>query len=433
MDILLIVFLILLNGLFSMAEMAVVSSRKIKLHSLAEEGKQGAEAALALNQEPSRFLSTIQVGITSVGILSGAIGELAFVDPIANWLRALPELAPYARGMAMTLTVVGLTYFSVVVGELIPKQLALWAPEWIASAIARPMIFFSRLTYPLTVLLSGSSTLFLRILGIRKKNEPPVTDNEINVLMEEGAKAGIFHASEQAFVSNVLRLDIMRINTIMTPRPDMVYIDLDEDEQAVRKNLMESNFSRLIVCRGGLDNIVGVIKTSDLLRKVAPGLPITITDIEAAMQPALYVPESVTTTQLLENFRKARIQFALIVDEYGEVQGLVTLTDVLAAIVGEHNIPEIHEERDIVQRDDGSWLVEGSISMGKLQLAINAVETWREPDDTSFNTLGGFIMNRLGHVPSITENFIAFGFRFEVVDMDGNRVDKVLISKTDEG
>ena len=430
MDILLIVFLILLNGLFSMAEMAVISSRKARLQNLADEGRLGADAALKLHLEPSRFLSTIQIGITSVGILSGAIGELVFSDPLAAWLRDIPALAPYAGGIAMTITVVGLTYFSVVVGELIPKQLALWAPEWIASVIARPMVFLSRVTHPLVMLLSGSSALILRMAGIRKKEEPPVTDNEINVMMEEGARAGVFHKSELGIVSNVLRLDVQRINTIMTPRPDMVVIDLDDGEDVVRQGLMESTFSRLIVCRGGLDNIVGVLKSNELLRKAAPGLPINIADIESAMRPPLFVPESATTTQLLENFRQARFQFALIVDEYGDVQGLVTLTDVLAAIVGAHNVPEAHEDGEIVKRDDGSWLVEGAISVEKLRLALDAIEIWPDDEEKSFSTLGGYIMSTLGHVPKAAEHFEANGFRFEVMDMDGNRVDKVLVSKS---
>lgn len=429
MDILLIVFLILLNGLFAMSEMAVVSSRKARLQSLADEDRLGAKAALELHQNPSRFLSTIQIGITSVGILSGAIGELVFANPIAAWLTEIPPIAPYASGIAMTITVVGLTYFSVVVGELIPKQLALWAPEWVASVIARPMSFLSRVTHPLVVLLSGSSALLLRLAGIRRKEEPPVTDNEINVLMEEGAKAGVFHESELGIVSNVLRLDVQRVHAIMTPRPDMVSIDLDDGEDVVRQRIMQSGFSRLIVCRGGLSNIIGVLKTSELLKKAVPGRAITVADVETALVRPLFVPESVTTTQLLESFRRARLQFALIVDEYGEVQGLVTLTDILAAIVGEHYISEVHEERDIIQREDGSWLVEGSVSMERLMHALNFAEEWPDDEEHNFHTLGGFIMNTLGRIPSAAEHFDAFGLRFEVMDMDGNRVDKVLISK----
>ena len=429
MDFLLIILLVVLNGLFSMSEMAVVSSRKSRLQSMADEGRLSAKAALQLHEEPSRFLSTIQIGITSIGILSGAIGERAFMNPLVDWIRTSPDLAPYAGGIAMTITVAGITYFSVVVGELIPKQLALWAPEWIASVMAAPMKMFARIAHPFVVLLSGTSTVLLRLTGLRKKTEPPITDNEIKVLMEEGAKAGIFHESEQELVSNVLRLDVQRVHTIMTARPDMVSIDLDEGEETVRMGIIESGFSRLIVCRGGLDNIVGVLKTNKLMRNALLGKPIGLAEVEQALVQPLYIPESVTTSQLLERFRTTGLQFALVVDEFGDVQGLVTLTDILAAIVGEHNIPYIYEEKDIVRREDGSWLVEGSVSLDKLRHVLEVEETWPEDDEQNFHTLGGFIMATLGRIPVSAEYFEAYGLRFEVVDMDKNRVDKVLITK----
>ena len=429
MDLLLILFLVVLNGLFSMSEMAVVSSRKSRLQSLAEEGRLSAKAALELHEEPSRFLSTIQIGITGIGILSGAIGERTFVDPLMSWIKTSPDLAPYAYGIAMTMTVAGLTYFSVVVGELIPKQIALWAPEWIASVIAGPMKMFSRIAHPFVVLLSGTSALLLRLAGLRKKTDPPITDNEIKVLMEEGARAGVFHESEQELVSNVLRLDVQRVHTIMTARPDMVSIDLDEGEASVRQGIIDSGFSRLIVCRGGLDNIIGVLKISLLLKKALSGQPIGLSDVEHTLVQPLYIPESVTTSQLLERFRATGLQFALVVDEYGDVQGLVTLTDILAAIVGEHNIPEIHEEKDIVQREDGSWLVEGSVSLYKLRHVLAVEDDWPQVDEQNFHTLGGFIMATLGRIPMSAEHFEAYGLRFEVVDMDKNRVDKVLVAK----
>ena len=315
MDLALLVILILVNGLFAMSEIAVVTSRKTRLQTLADDGSAGAQAALSLHHDSSSFLSTIQVGITSVGILSGAIGEAALADPLAEWLAALPGLAPYAKGVALTVTVVALTYFSVVVGELVPKRLALLAPESIASLVARPMQALARFTHPLVVLLSGSCTAILSILGVRRREEPPVTDDEIKVMMEQGAEAGVFHEGEQALVSNVLRLDDLRIPAIMTPRRDMFVIDLDEGEEAVRQRIVETEFTRMIVCRDGLDHILGVLQTGDLLRRVMPGHAVTLQDIEAVLSPPLYVPESVTTAQLLEHFRNARLQFALIVDE----------------------------------------------------------------------------------------------------------------------
>jgi putative hemolysin len=432
MDLLLIVLLILLNGVFAMSEMAVVSSRKARLQNLSDDGSLGAEAALKLHQEPSSFLSTIQVGITLVGILSGAIGEAALADPLSEWFGSIPLLQPYARGMALTITVVTLTYFSVVVGELVPKRLALLAPEGIASLISRPMMILARITHPLVVVLSGSSALVLRVLGARRREEPPVTDDEIKVLMEQGAEAGVFHESEQEIVSNVLRLDEQRISAIMTPRRDMVVVDLEEDEASCWQTIVETPFSRLVVCRDGLEHVVGVLQKSDLLKAALPGGGVTISDLEDFLRPPLYVPESVTTQQLLESFRRARLQFALIVDEYGDVQGLVTLTDVLAAIVGELSVPEAPEDRDMLQREDGSWLVDGDVGIERVKSVLDIGDDLPGEEEHSFNTIGGFIMHVLGRIPIATDHFVAAGWRFEVMDMDRNRVDKVLLAQVAE-
>ena len=432
MDLLLIVLLILLNGVFAMSEMAVVSSRKARLQNLSDDGSLGAEAALKLHQEPSSFLSTIQVGITLVGILSGAIGEAALADPLSEWLGSFAFMEPYARGVALTITVVTLTYFSVVVGELVPKRLALLAPEGIASLMSRPMMILARITHPLVVVLSGSCSLILRLLGARRREEPPVTDDEIKVLMEQGAEAGVFHESEQEIVSNVLRLDEQRISAIMTPRRDMVVVDLEEDEASCWQTIVETPFSRLVVCRDGLEHVVGVLQKSDLLKAALPGGGVTVSDLEALLRPPLYVPESVTTQQLLESFRRARLQFALIVDEYGDVQGLVTLTDVLAAIVGELSVPEAPEDRDMLQREDGSWLVDGDVGIQRLKSVLDIGDDLPGEEERSFNTIGGFIMHVLGRIPMATDHFVAAGWRFEVMDMDRNRVDKVLLARVAE-
>lgn len=428
MDIVLLLLLILLNGVFAMSEMSVVSSRKSRLQSLAEGGSIGADAALSLHQSPSNFLSTIQVGITSVGILSGAIGEAVLADPLTERLTAVPLLAPYAHAVALTVTVVGLTYFSVVIGELVPKQLALLAPEGIAALIARPMMLLSRLVHPLVVLFSASAAIVLRLFGARRKEEPPVTDDEIKVLMEQGAVAGVFHESEQAIVSNVLRLDEQPIAAIMTPRRDMCVIDLDDGEELARLQIVQSEHSRLVICRDGLDNILGVLQKGDLLKHAVHGQPIGVADIEAALRPPLFVPESVSTTQLLENFRRARMQFALIIDEYGEIEGVVTLTDVLSSIVGELDEPEAPEERDIIQREDGSWLVDGDVGIERLKAQLDIDEELPGEDEHSFHTLGGFVMHMLGRIPKPADHFVVVGLRFEVMDMDRNRVDKVLVS-----
>ncbi|MDO8926501.1 MAG: hemolysin family protein [Sideroxyarcus sp.] len=423
-DIVLLLFLILLNGFLAMSEIAVVSARKARLQKLADEDSPGAQSALALSNEPSTFLSTVQVGITSVGILSGAIGETALADPLTVWVAGFPLLEPYARGIAMTLVVAGLTYFSVVIGELVPKQLGLLAPEKTASLIAAPMNLLSRLTRPAVWLLSASSSSLLRMMGAVRLEEPPVTDEEIKVLMEQGSEAGVFHESEQAIVSNVLRLDEQRIGAIMTHRNEIYVLDLDEPEAVIRDRIAESPYTRVVVCRDGLDHIVGILRTSDLLKDALSGKPIAV---EQSLRPPLFVPEGVTTTHLLENFRKSRQQCALIVDEYGELQGLVTLTDVLTSIVGELPSSDIHEEQDVVVREDGSWLIDGSVTVERLKDVLNTDEKLPGEEENAFNTLGGFVMHVLGHIPKAADYIEAAGYRFEVMDMDKNRVDKVLV------
>ncbi len=422
----LLLFLIILNGILAMSEIAVVSSRKARLQKLADDDSPGAESALALYNEPSTFLSTIQVGITTVGILSGAIGETAMADPLTTWLSGWGLRADYARGIALTFVVVCLTYFSVVIGELVPKQLGLLAPEKIASLIAPPMNMLARIARPLVWLLSASSTFLLKILGATGQEASSVTNEEIKVMMEMGAETGVFHESEQAIVSNVLRLDEQRIGEIMTHRNDIYVLDLDQPEADIRNCIAESTHTRIVVCRGGLDHIVGILRTADILKDALAGKPLSI---EQALRPALFVPEGVSTTRLLENFREAHQQCALIVDEYGELQGLVTLTDVLTSILGELPTSDYAEEQDIVIREDGSWLIDGSVSIERLKSALEMEDDLPGEEENAFNTLGGFVMYTLGHIPAVSDHFESAGCRFEVVDMDKNRVDKVLIAR----
>jgi putative hemolysin len=426
MDIALLLFLIVLNGLLAMSEIAVVSSRHARLQRLADDGSPGAASALALNSEPSAFLSTVQVGITTVGILSGAIGESTLADPLTDWLSTFVPITPYAHSISLFLVVVALTYFSVVVGELVPKRLGLLAPEKIASLIATPMNMLSRIMRPLVWLLSSSSDLLLRMVGARRREEPPVTDDEIKVLMEQGAEAGVFHESEQAFVSNVLRLDDQRIGAIMTHRKDIYTIDIDQDEAEIRRCIAECPYTRAVVCRDGLDSIVGILRTAELLKSALAGEPL---DIEQHLRKPLYVPEGVSTTQLLENFRSARMQCALIVDEYGELEGLVTLTDVFTSIVGELPSSEVDEEEDIVVREDGSWLIDGSVPIERLKFVLDIDDELSGEEENAFNTLGGYVMYMLGRVPVAADYFTEAGHRFEVVDMDGNCVDKMLVAR----
>jgi len=429
MELILLGMLILLNGVFAMSEIAVVSSRKARLQRLVDDGMPGAGAALSLHESPSTFLSTIQVGITSVGILSGAIGEAALANPLAEWIgRTSAELAPYARAIALGVVVIGITYLSVVVGELVPKRLALLKPELIAAFISRPMQGLARTARPLVWLLSTSSDLALRLFHARRSDEPPVTDEEIGVLMQQGAEAGVFHSSEQEIVANVLRLDEQRIGAIMTPRADIFAIDLEEDEAEVRRRLAASPHHRVVVVRDGFERVVGVLHVTDLLPPAFDGQPL---EIERLVRPPLYVPESVTTTKLMELFRKARAQFALIVDEYGELQGLVTLTDVMASIVGDVPAEGVAADQDAVKREDGSWLIDGAVGIERFRLLLD-LDPLPGEDEGAFNTLAGFALHQLGRIPAVGERFEAAGLRFEVVDMDRTRIDKLLVSRPPE-
>lgn len=425
----LILFLILVNGLFAMSEIAVVSSRRARLQRLAKSGRPGAAPALHLHDEPSHFLSTIQVGITTVGILSGAVGETALARPLSAWLSRFPLLAPYSEGVAFALVIIVVTYLSVVVGELVPKRLALLGPEKIALFVSRPMLLLSRAASPVVRLLSFSSSFLLRLLRAERSSEPPVTDEEIRALMAQGAEAGVFHASEQDLVSNILRLDRLSVAAIMTHRSDIYFIDLDDPEEENRRKVADSPHSRIVVCRGGLDNILGILQKGDLLRKALWGEKI---DFSESLRPATYVSDFAPTTQLMESLRKARSHTALIIDEYGDLQGMVTLNDMLAAII--EDIPFIDKEREpeIVEREDGSWLVDGRVTMERFR-EFFALAEFSDEEAGLYNTVGGFLMTRLGRIPTRGDIFKSSGVRFEIVDMDGQRIDQVLVSRLPEG
>ncbi|MDP3287341.1 MAG: hemolysin family protein [Methyloversatilis sp.] len=429
MDIALLFALILLNGVFAMSEIAIVSSRKARLIGLADDGNRGAQAAVRLHDDPSNFFSTIQVGITSIGILSGAMGETVLADPLAVWLAGFPLIEPYARTIALSIVVVSITYFSVVVGELVPKRLALLAPETIASLISRPMVLLALIARPLVVVLSVSSNTILRLAGARRTEEPPITDEEINVLMGQGAEAGVFHQSEQQIVSNVLRLDEQRVGAIMTPRKDIFAVDLEDPEEEIRARIADSPYSRVLVCRDGVEHVLGVLQTGSLLKRSLAGITIDRASIEALLSPPLYVPDTVSTAQLLENFRRTRKHLALLVDEYGDLQGLVTVNDVLAAIVGDISVEDIDEAQEIVQREDGSWLVDGSTSISKLKSVVGLDEELPGEESGGFHTVGGFVLHVLGRIPVAADYFELPGLRIEVMDMDRNRIDKVLVQQ----
>jgi putative hemolysin len=425
MDLLLLVFLIVINGIFAMSEIAVLSSREVRLQKMAGERRRGANSALKLKNNPFAFLSTVQIGITMVGILSGAVGENALVEPLANWFDRLQFLSSYAQPVAMGIVVVGLTYVTVVIGELVPKHLGLLEPERVASLVARPMRLLARIAKPLVWLLSASSNRLLQMIGARSRGEFSVTNEEIGLLMEQGAKAGVFHESEKFLVANVLRLDELPVEAIMTHRRDVQLLDLKRPESEIRAYLATFVHSRIIACRGGWDEIAGLLRTADLLKAALACAPL---DIERHLRPPFYVPEHVTTTQLLEHFRKAQLQCALVVDEYGDIQGLVTLTDVLTAIVGEVPSSNLADIQTITQREDGSWLIDGAVPIDRVKLTLGIKNELAGENGRHYHSLAGFIIHVLGRIPTETDKFEEQGFRFEVMDMDRKRVDKVLVT-----
>jgi putative hemolysin len=425
MDITIILLLVGFSALFALSEMAVVASRSARLQRLEDEGRRGAAAAASLRREPSRFLSTVQVGITAIGVLAGAVGESVLAKPLAERLAQVPLLEAHAGGIAFTFTVVLITYLSVVLGELVPKRLALLAPERVALVIAAPMHMLERLATPFVWLLSKSSDAVLALVPRTMAREPPVTDEEIAVLMEQGAAAGVFHQSEQAYVSNVLRLDERRVTSIMTPRQQLYVVDLDDDATTVRARVAGAPHTRLVVCRGGTDNVLGIVEVTDLLADVLAGRPL---DVAARVRDPLRVPETATTTSLIETFRAAGRQIALVTDEYGEVQGLVTDSDFLGAIVGEIGAMGAPVPPGILPREDGSWLVEGGLPIEELQDALD-LGPLPGQDEHQYTTVAGFVLHQLGRIPQAADHFDWEDLRFEVVDMDGRRVDKMLVSR----
>ncbi len=425
MEVLFLAVLIVLNGVFALSEIAVISARKTRLQQWADEGRSSAAVALRLANEPGRFLSTIQVGITTIGVLSGAVAVASVAQPLAAGLAQVPALAPHSEGFAIGIVVLVVTYLSVVIGELVPKRLALIDPEAIASAIALPMEWLSRVASPLVRFFNLSSEAVLRLVGARQAAGPPVTEEEIKVLMEQGTEAGVFEESEQALVSNILRLDEQRVGAIMTPRVDIFYLDLEEPYEENRKRLFDCAHSRMPVCKGGLDNVLGILESKTLMRQCLRGDSIDFTTVLARPQ---YVPNSISSMDLLETFKRTRMHVALVVDEYGEVQGLVTMNDVLEAIVGGIPSAETAGDEEAVRREDGSWLLDGMLSLDRFK-EIFELEELEEEDTGNFHTLGGFVMLRLGRVPAVGDRFEWNGLRFEVMDMDRNRVDRMLVSR----
>ena len=420
-DLVVIAFLIILNGFFAMSELAVMSSRRARLEHMAGENVRGARAALRLLDEPTRFLSTVQVGITLVGVFAGAYSGATLAEPLSRTLPA--ALNPYAYPVAIAIVVVGISYLSLVIGELVPKRIAFNNPERMAVAVAPFMSRLSVAGAPIVWLLRVSTDALVRLLRIPDKPESSVTEEEVKLLIAEGAKTGVFHTAERDMIDGVLRLADRSVRSVMTPRTEVMWIDLDDPVEVIRREIAESGHSRYPAGRKGLDDLEGIVHTKHLFDQVARTGSF---DINASLKSPLVVHEATHVLKLLEMFRENPVHMAVVVDEYGVLEGIVTPTDILTAIAGElpEDVADI-DEPSAVRRDDGSWLIDGMLGIHEAERLLERKDMRGDED---FETLAGFVLSRLGRIPQIGDHFEWDGLRFEIVDMDGRRIDRVLVT-----
>lgn len=423
-EIIIILLLILANGVFALSEMAIVSARKTRLQQQAQSGDKGAQAALALSQEPNRFLATVQIGITLIGILTGAFGGATLAEEIGDALAGIPWLAPYREAIGVAVVVLVITFLSLVFGELVPKRLALNNAERLASILAPAMSALSRLTKPAVQLLGFSTDVVLRILRVKPSREPLVTEEEVRQMIYEGTRAGVFDAVEQEIVERVFRLGDRKVSTMMTYRTEVIWLDIDDSLDRNLDKIARSDHSRYPVRQGDMDTILGIIQVKDVYACIRAGETPNLRDL---LKPAMFIPEAMTALEVLEKFKQQKEHLALVVDEFGGVAGLVALGDVLEAIVGD--IPTIEDEAEpqILRREDGSLLLDGMLSIEELKDILH-LERFPEEDEGAYETLGGLLMAQLGRIPTTGDRFSWGDLRFEVVDMDGYRVDKVLVT-----
>lgn len=421
---LIIILLIIANGVFSMSELAIVSARKVRLEQWAKEGNPKAKAALRLISSPNNFLSTVQVGITLIGILSGALGGATVAQTLQKQLDKVTFLQPYSDTISFTIVVGIITYLSLVVGELVPKRLAMSNAEQIACSVAPPMRFLANFGKPIIFLLSASTDALLGLMGIQDTEESQVTEEEIKVMIAQGAESGMFEEAEQDMVERVFRLGDRPIKALMTPRTEIDWLDIDAPFEETQREVLESGHSRFPVARENLDDCLGIVEIREFLNASLKGQPI---DLLMVSSPPLYIAETASALSVLEQFKQSGDRVAMVTDEYGGVEGLVTLTDLLEAIVGDLPSSDRQRDPDAMQREDGSWLIDGMISSDRLKELLEVEELPYE-EERNYHTLGGLMMTYLRHIPIVGEHFIWQSIRFEVVDMDGNRVDKVLVN-----
>jgi putative hemolysin len=424
-ELLVILLLVLLNGFLAMSELAIVSSRRARLQQMAQDGRRGARTAMALAEDPGSFLSTVQVGITLVGILAGAYGGATLAEELEAWLRAVPFIGEAADTVSIGLVVLVVTYISLIAGELVPKRMALNNAEAIAVRVARPMSVLARLSAPVVWFLRVSTEAVLRILGLPIERSTTVTAEEVKTLVAEGTEAGVFMQAERDMIDGVMRLAERPVRAIMTPRLEVVWLDPADSPEEVRAEIEDSGHSRFPVSRDGIDAIEGVVHAKDILDQVLRGQPL---DLAGCMQTPISVHENTPVLRVIELFRQSPIHMAFVVDEYGTFEGIVTATDILRAIAGEFPEGESAEEQRIVQREDGSWLIDGMVAIEEAERHLG--RSGLRSDGAEFHTLAGFVLWRLGHVPQVGEHFAWRNLRFEVVDMDGRRIDRVMVSET---
>jgi putative hemolysin len=424
-EILIIFLLIFVNGLFVMSELAIVSARKVRLQQMAERGDGNARVALHLASSPNQFLGTAQIGITLLVILSGSFGEEVIARQIKPMLSLIPFLKPYVDPITYVLSIGIIAYLSLVIGELVPKRLALNHPEPIASVVAIPMQVLVTFGAPIVYVLSASTDFILHLLGVRPSTEPQVTEEEIKVLIEQGTEEGTFEEAEQDMVERIFRFGDRPVSGFMTPRPDIVWLDLEDPAEENRQKMVENGYSRYPVCQGGLDNVLGVIPVTDLLARSFRSESL---DLTIGLRQPVFVPESTRGLKVLELFKQTITHMALVVDEYGVIQGVVTLNDVMSEIVGDVPSVDDQDNPQVVQREDGSWLLDGMLPVDEFfELFDIEIEDFPSHRRGSYQTLGGFVITHLGRIPAAADYFEWQHLRFEVVDMDVNRVDKVLV------
>lgn len=420
-EVVVVLLLVLLNGFFAMSELAIVSSRRARLKPLADRGHRGARRALRLAAEPTQFLATVQIGITLVGVVAGAYSGATLAEPVAAMIRDWPLVGPHAYPFALIAVVAAITYLSLVVGELVPKRIALSHAEAIAVRVALPMMFLAKLGTPVVVALRISTEALLRLVRVRHTVENRITEEEIKVMIAEGTEAGVFMQQERHMIEGVLRLADHSVRSIMTPRPDIEWLDVQEDSAALMPTIVEAEHSRLLLCDGVIDEVLGFVHIKDLLMQVAADKPL---DPRACLKQPLTVHESTTVLRMLDLFRQQAANLAVVLDEYGGVQGIVTPRDIFAAIAGEF-AEDAAEEPGITRRQDGSWLVDGRTRMADLERAIGA----RGLSDPDFSTVAGLVLHHMGRIPHIGESITIDGYRFEIVDLDSRRIDKIIVTR----